>query len=68
MDRFYNGFTVGYGVTHAQLLEANLLALAAKRGADVEVEKLDTTTVAVTSKGCRAVGSDFENLATVIRA
>lgn len=68
MDGFFTMFPKGRGeLSYADLLEVNLLALAAKRGKTVEVAKVNDSNVRVILPSGRSVqGSDFDNLALAI--
>jgi multimeric flavodoxin WrbA len=68
MDDFFARFNVCNGTTHSDLLTTNLLRLAARAGVEVEVFKVNESDVRVV-KGCRSVvGSDWENLRTLVTA
>lgn len=65
--RFFSEFRVGIGTTHADLLRVNALALAARRGVEIEVHVADSSTVAVRfPNGNEVVGSDWNNLHSAI--
>lgn len=65
---FFNQFVAGVGTTHADLLTANALVLAARRGVDVEVVKEDESTIAVHRGAVRLVGSDWDNIRSLLMA
>lgn len=63
----FNRFDVHHGTTHADLLTVNALSVAARRMLEIEVVKLDDTTISVMlPSGRRIVASDWDNIRSAL--